>query len=216
MNSRAAIKAFVPLTFIVAAIVLAIAGTGSEGTRLALRVTARMAFVLFLAAFTARPLLQLAPGRATRWLMQQRSLIGVCFGLTMSIHAALIIRLFLLARPEWPAAVQSTDITIGIPGLAFVLAMVITSHPQVRRSLHGGLWRLLHTAGAWLVWFIFIACLMDSMTAKARHNPSWQYWPFIALLVAAAALRLLAGGTVMWTRRNRLAMPAGGPREEQQ
>lgn len=215
MNSRTAIKAFVPLTFLVAGAVLVIAGTGSDGTRLALRVTARLAFVLFLAAFVARPLHRLAPGAGTTWLMRHRSLIGVCFGLSLSIHAALIIRLFLLARPEWPAVVQSTDITIGLPGLGFVLAMVITSHPHVRRAMHGGLWRLLHTAGVWLVWFIFIACLMDSMTAKALHNPSWQYWPFIALLVAAAGLRLLAGANGLWIRRNRPAMAAGSPREEQ-
>ncbi len=192
MTGAAIIKAAVPLTFAVAAVILMVNGADSDGVRMALRATARIAWVLFIAAFVARPMAQLVPRPATQWLIRQRSLIGVCFGLCLLIHVALIVRLVVLAQPGWPTSIGDADIYIGIPGLVFVLAMVVTSHRHVRAAMRPAHWRLLHRVGLYLVWFIFLACLIDSMNRKAALHPAVQYLPFIAVTLAALGIRLWA------------------------
>ncbi|MFN2376688.1 MAG: hypothetical protein ABR538_09130, partial [Candidatus Binatia bacterium] len=80
----------------IAALLLALAGSGVDGTELALRTTARVSFVWFLLAFLATPLHQLWPSPMSAWMQQRRSAVGVVFGLSMSIHVAFILRLYVL------------------------------------------------------------------------------------------------------------------------
>src|SRR5258705_12370946 len=74
----AIITAGTALSLTWAAILLWGAGTDSDGTELALRMTARASFVWFMLAFVAAPLHQLLrPSRLTTWLRLHRAALGV-------------------------------------------------------------------------------------------------------------------------------------------
>ena len=188
---RFMVQAAVPLTFLVASYVMIVAGTGEWGTREALRATARIAFVLFILAFIARPLRDLWPSAFAGWLVQQRKLIGVCFAFSISIHVWLILWLFYVKAPEWPEIVTVADLYVGIPGLVFVFFMLVTSAEAVRRSLSPASWERLHTFGLYFVWAVFMLCLTESSSIK--DHPFVHYWPFLLTLALAMVLRLWAG-----------------------
>ena len=176
----------------VALTVLGLAGSGSDGVELALRVTARVSFVYFVLAFVASPLHALRPGTASRLLVRYRSALGVTFGLSMSMHVALILRMFVLYAPSRPPMVTLADFLIGIPGLVFVALMTATSAATLKRRLGPVRWSQLHRTGLFFVWSIFFLCLVDSVSRKQTRHPVLEYDVFIAILVAAMLLRIAA------------------------
>jgi DMSO/TMAO reductase YedYZ heme-binding membrane subunit len=176
----------------VAALLLAFAGTDSAGTEIALRTTARISFVWFMLVFTAAPLDVLRPSPLTRWLVRRRSALGVVFGLSMSIHVAFIVRLFVLHAPDRPPMVTQADFYIGIPGLVLVALLTATSFELLRRRMTGEHWKRLHRTGIWVVWSIFFLCLVDSVSRKTTDHPVLAYHAFIAVLLVALALRVAA------------------------
>jgi DMSO/TMAO reductase YedYZ heme-binding membrane subunit len=175
--------------------VLRVAGWDGTGTELALRTTARVSFVYFLLAFVASPLDWVWPGRVSRWLVRRRRVLGVLFGLSMSIHVLCIVRLFALYAPRRPPMVTLADFFVGIPGLLLVASMTVTSLDALRRRLGPWWWGRLHRTGLWTVWTIFFLCLVDSVGRKVTHHPTLEYHAFIALLLAALALRMAAWAT---------------------
>jgi hypothetical protein len=168
------------------------AGRDVASTQLALRTTARISFFWFIAAFVASPLTRLWPSAFSRWLVRRRRALGVIFGLSMSIHVGFILRMFALHAPTRPPMVTDADFLIGVPGLAMVAAMTLTSSDLWKRKLGGVAWKRLHRAGVWVVWSIFFLCLTDSVSRKATDHPVLAYHLFIAILLAAAGLRLAA------------------------
>jgi sulfoxide reductase heme-binding subunit YedZ len=190
MIARRLIQSVVPLTYLLAAWVLVDQGTGETGTRHALQGTARLALVLFVLAFVARPLNELWSTRVSAWLLANRRTIGICFGFSLSMHLWLILWLFYLGRPHIPESVAMADITIGIPGLIIVLLMLVTSVLWVRDNMKATTWQRLHTAGQYFVWFIFTADLIENYTESVTPLPAIHYVPFIVALMAVMAIRL--------------------------
>ena len=176
--------------------VLQLAGADSAGTELALRTTARVSFVWFMLAFVAAPLQQLRPSRVSAWLLRRRRALGVVFGLSMSIHVGFIVRLYALHAPLRPPMVTDADFFIGIPGLAIVVLLTITSAEALKRRLGPIAWQRLHTTGIWVVWGIFFLCLVDSVGRKTTAHPVLAYHAFIAVLLLGMSLRLVA----VWRR----------------
>jgi len=171
---------------------LLLAGSDSGATELALRTTARVSFVWFMLAFVASPLQQLRPSRVSAWLFSRRRAFGVIFGLSMSIHVGFILRLFALHAPERPPMVTDADFFIGIPGLVMVGLLTITSVDALKRRLGPIAWQRLHTTGIWVVWTIFFLCLVDSVGRKTTAHPVLAYYTFIAVLLLAMGLRVVA------------------------
>jgi DMSO/TMAO reductase YedYZ heme-binding membrane subunit len=180
------------LSFTVAATVLVGGDGGRDATRLALRLTARLSFVYFMLAFVASPLARLRPGALSRWLVRRRRAFGVAFGASMTIHVGCILRLYALYAPDRPPMVTDADFFIGVPGLVLVALMTVTSLIAVRRRIPPRAWKRLHTVGLYAVWSIFFLCLIDSVSRKETDHPVTAYFAFIAVLVAAMALRLTA------------------------
>jgi len=176
----------------IALLVLRLWGTGSDGVELALRVTARVSFFYFLLAFVASPLARLAPGAVSTWLVQHRRELGVTFGISMSMHVALILRMFVIYAPERPPMVTWADFAIGIPGLVLVAMMTVTSFDRLKRAMTPTQWSRLHTTGVFVVWSIFFLCLVDSVGRKQTAHPTLEYHVFIAILVLAMSLRIAA------------------------
>ena len=61
-----------------------------ESLRTLLRLTARIAFFVFLLVFIARPLRQLVQTDTTKWLLKERRSFGLVFGSIMTTHLGLI------------------------------------------------------------------------------------------------------------------------------
>jgi methionine sulfoxide reductase heme-binding subunit len=186
----------------IAATILVAGEAGREATRLALRATARVSFVYFILAFVASPLATLRPGPATAWLLRRRRAFGVAFGASMSVHVGCILRLYALYSPLRPPMVTDADFLIGVPGLVLVALMTLTSWVAIRRRLPPAYWRRLHAVGIYAVWTIFFLCLVDSVGRKETGHPLLGYYAFVAVLLAALALRLAA-----WHQR-RVPAPA--------
>lgn len=175
-----------------AAGLLCLVGTDSDGTELALRTTARVSFFWFMLVFIAAPLQQLRPSRFSAWLLRRRPALGVTFGLSMSIHVAFILRLYVVHAPQRPPMVTEADFFIGIPGLVLVALLTVTSLASLKRWLGPLAWRRLHVIGIWVVWAIFFLCLVDSVGRKTTAYPFLAYHLFIGLLLIALGLRLWA------------------------
>ena len=171
-------------------------GTGSHGVELALRTTARVSFVWFLLAYLASPLHALARGSLSRWLMRRRRALGVVFGASMTMHVAFILALFRIHSPERPPMVTDADFWIGIPGLVLVALMTATSFDALERALGPERWKKLHRTGLHVVWAIFFLCLVDSVGRKDAASPLLEYHVFIAALLAALVLRVVASRRV--------------------
>jgi len=191
-NEMALIGAATLVNLGLAAALLLCAGSDAAGTELALRLTARVSFVWFMLVFVAAPLQQLRPSRAGAWLLRRRRALGVIFGLSMSIHAGFILRLYQLHAPARPPMVTGADLLIGIPGLVLVALLTVTSLDSLKQWVGPVAWQRLHTTGIWVVWAIFFLCLVDSVGRKTTAHPVLAYQLFIAVLVVGLGLRVLA------------------------
>ena len=167
-------------------------GLSSHAISLALRITARVSFVYFFLVFIASPLHTLMRSRLSAILMRNRRVLGIVFGVSMSIHASFIVTLFVIHAPNRPPQIQDTDFSLGIPGILYVAFMTATSFDALRRWLDSGWWKGLQTAGLYIVWYLFFICLVDSEEHKSPAHPWLSYFPIIAALIGAMVLRLAA------------------------
>lgn len=151
-----------------------------------------MSFFWFLAAYLATPLSVLTPGWPSDWLVRRRRALGVIFGASMTMHVGFILTLFRIHAPERPPMVTDADFWIGIPGLVLVALMTATSFDALKRALGPQRWKSLHRTGLHVVWAIFFLCLVDSVSRKTAVSPLLEYHVFIAMLLGALVLRVLA------------------------
>lgn len=160
---------------------------GIEGVRVMVRTTAQTSLFLFLIAFSASSLHGLVPFGLTRWLLANRRYFGVSFAYSHFLHA---IGLYLFATLD-PAgwAEHATTVMFVFGGIAygFIALMALTSFDSTAALLGPRLWQMLHTTGAYYIWFVFL------ISEGRRAVYDTYYWPFVAALFAAMALRLLAG-----------------------
>lgn len=176
------------------ALLLALAGTGEDGVRMWIRATARASALLFLLAFTARPLVQLASNRTTRWLLRNRRYVGVSGGLAHLLHGIAIGWLL----TAWPEAYRANPITLIGGGLGFVFyfAMALTSSDAAVAALGRRRWKLLHTVGGYYVWFIFAFTFWGNVqyALAGKLDPAHQvlYVGIEVLMLAALGLRAAA------------------------
>ena len=114
-----------------------------------LRVTARLAFVLLMLAYLARPL-QRGFGMG-RTLVLHRRYLGLAMAFAHTVHFGYVV--LLVQNSAEPLG----WITIVGGGLAFVLMwlMAATSNDQ-SVALLGKNWRRLHTFGLHYLWLIFM------------------------------------------------------------
>jgi len=180
------------LNLALAGSILFLSGTGTDGTELALRMTARISLVYFLLVFLAAPLDRLRPDGVGAWLLARRRALGITFGLSMSLHVAFIVRLYALHAPSRPPMVTDTDFSIGIPGLILVGLMTVTSIVVLRRRIGELWWKRLHTVGIYFVWAVFFLCLVDSAGRKTTEHPVLAYHVFIAALLLVMGVRVRA------------------------
>jgi hypothetical protein len=164
-----------------------------DGLHRGLRWTARLAGVLFCAAFSASALRRLWRSQATHWLLANRRYLGVSFASVMAWHLSVIAAH--APRAEEPAGPSAL---VG-GGLAYLLAfaMAATSSDRAFAWLGRSRWRRLHLVGGWWNWFVFAFTFAGASAAHATSIP------FALLAFATGGLRLAA-----WRQRRRGA-PVG-------
>ena len=166
-----------------------------EGLRQVIRTTARTSLILFVLAFTASALAELAPGRFTRWQRRNRRYLGVSFAASHLIH---LLALIVLAQVDAALFWTLTNpANIALAGTAYVLlaAMTATSFDRTAAWLGPRKWRLLHLIGGWYIWISFAV-------AVGKRLPQGSiYWAMMALVLAVGVLRL-----IVMSRRSKVAL----------
>jgi hypothetical protein len=173
----------------IAAAVLAAAGTGNSGTRLALEVTARWSFLLFFLAYTGNAIdnlfhVELLAGRGREF--------GLAFAAAHLVHAGLIVWLGTILR--------RVPLSGGL--LLFFLIALFATYFLAGLSF-GGVKSIGPTAWRWIRFlgmnYILIAFARDFVLPVVHPKPSQIhfghylfYVPFMALSLAAPLLTLLA------------------------
>ncbi|MGH7820559.1 MAG: hypothetical protein ACREQ9_12360 [Candidatus Binatia bacterium] len=145
-------------------LILASAGAGEEGVRMAIRATARSSLALFSLAFSASSLWRLRPGAATRWLLDNRRYLGVSFAVSHALHLTAIVWFARIDPETFAREVDPTALVFGGFAYVVVAAMAATSFDTTAAWLGARAWRRLHGFGVWYLWFIFTITLLPAAT----------------------------------------------------
>lgn len=156
-------------------------GTGEEGLKLANRYLARLAFYLFLPAFSASALHRLRPSDATRWMLRERRSLGLGYAIAQFTHLAMIFAS--IARSAEPLHVD-VSMVVGGSGFLILLAMTLTSNDAARRALGAQRWMLLHRIGINFLWTIY------GLTYLGNVFEDGSGWGWAGLLLALGAMLL--------------------------
>ncbi|MDJ0700186.1 MAG: ferric reductase-like transmembrane domain-containing protein [Woeseiaceae bacterium] len=161
------------------------AGPDDESVRFLLRLSARVAFAVFVLVFIARPLFQLLPTPLTRGLLRSRRQLGLTVGALMALHLGLIGWRF------GSSAEFNLDASaiFGAVSYTFMALMVLTSFDAAARFIGPKLWRRLHGIGIWFIAIPFVSTLLPE-TREQLLEP--EYIGFTLLIAVAAVIRLTA------------------------
>ena len=127
-----------------------------EEIRTPMRLTAQIAFGLYLVVLVARPLQQLLRQDWAAALLRNRRLIGVAFAATMTTHLVLIVYRF-----ESQAELEFSLDIFGVGAYAVFYAMLITSFDGPKKAIGPKAWKFLHRVG--LIWAAVIFGLPRSL-----------------------------------------------------
>jgi|GEM_PF-543441 len=151
---------------------------GESAVGVGARLTARLTFVFFIAAYLARPVWQRFRWQPARWALRNRRWLGLAAALSHSVHLSYVVAAQMAANEPLDL------VTLVGGGLGFVLFWVlgVTSSDTATRLLGRG-WKWLHRIGIHYLWFIFFITY-----AGAATSSPWL-WVFVAALVFGAGLR---------------------------
>jgi DMSO/TMAO reductase YedYZ heme-binding membrane subunit len=172
-------------TSVACAAYLAAMGVSDDSLGVVLRLSARMAFIVLLIIFVARPLQQLYATAFTARLLRNRRLLGIAFA---GIHTAHLGFIIYRAR-----VVDTYEFTIAanLPG-AFtylvILLMFATSFNAAAKLLGPKNWRILHKLG---LYWLFIA-FAQTQLPESLDNLEGVNWLLLLLIAAALVIRLTA------------------------
>ena len=157
-----------------------------EGLRLVIRATARTSLILFVMAFAAAAMIELAANDWTRWQRRNRRYLGVSFAVSHFIHLAALIALASTAHDLFWELTTVVNIVLAGAAYVFLAAMTATSFDGAAGWLGARNWRLLHLLGGWYIWISFAVAIGK----RLPQGPI--YWAMMALLLAAGLIRLIA------------------------
>lgn len=100
----------------------------AEGVSSMIQFSVRSAVPFLYFAFVAASLNAVLPGSFSRWLLRNRRIIGLCFAQAMAWQLVFIVWLVTKHTDYYLGEVYVfSDVVEGVPGYAFLLAMVLTS-----------------------------------------------------------------------------------------
>lgn len=170
-----------------AAATLGFLGAGRDGTTIALKLTARWSYCLFLPAYAGGALATVF-GSTFQPLAKRGRDLGLAFASAHLVHIGLVAWLYYIS-PR-PPLKESSAIFFGV-ALVFTYLIALFSIPKLAAMLRPAVWRLLVTVG---MEYIALAFLLDFLQDPFGHGLMnlVAYLPFAAIACAAAVLRLAA------------------------
>ncbi|MGH0032195.1 MAG: hypothetical protein ACQGVC_20585 [Myxococcota bacterium] len=162
--------------------IVATQGTDADGIAALTRITARIAFLMFLPVYVASPAHRIWRSDATRWLVRNRRYLGVAFFVAFALHLDAIWMTSLLHGDAFRIEV----VTLVGGGLAYVFAfaMALTSSDRMVRRLGPRRWKTLHRVGVHYIaaiWFFqYLGLSFQSLA----------FLPLLLLSVAGFAVRI--------------------------
>ena len=165
----------------------------ATGVSSMIQASVRCAVPLLYVAFAASSIQILYPGAPGRWLLSNRSYIGLAFAAAMAWQLLFIVWLTTIHREYYVAEVYVLrDAIEGVIGYLFLIAMTITSFKMFRKLLRPKHWTLLHKSGIYFLWAY--AYSVYWWTLYYYGNPVWldylYYWAgFLACALRSAAWR---------------------------
>src|SRR5579862_5964886 len=175
-----------------AAATLAKAGDGRDGIGLALRVTARLGFLLFWPSYIAAAMATLF-GERWRALTRHARVLGMSFAAVLTVHLTLVAWICWIGAPP----PLQTFVIFGI-GAACAYVLLASSFDVVRRAMGPDAWRRVQSLGAGYILFAFAFDFFRPQPLKPLAFLV-GYLPFDLLVVAGVALRLAA----WWKKRQK-------------
>lgn len=169
---------------VLCAILLATRGAGEEGLGALARVTARVALVIFVAAYSASSLRRAWKASPSAWLLRNRRYVGLSFAVAHGFHLLAIVSLVLLLGDGFEY--DPVSLAGGGTAYVFVVLLAATSSDRAVRALGPARWRALHRTGVHAIWFVFAVTAIPA----ALHSP--LHFLLAGLLVAGAVLRAAA------------------------
>jgi DMSO/TMAO reductase YedYZ heme-binding membrane subunit len=160
----------------------------AQGTLFIIIFSVRCALPFFVVAFTASSFATLWPGRMTRWLLSNRRYFGLAFAFGMGWHLTFVA----YTTFRFGNHLNRTATTLDLIGLAFLLALTLTSFRWLARQLGDSSWRRLHKAGIYAIWLLATYIYL----LGAHHDGDAVDIIALSILVAAWLLRIAA-----WTQR---------------
>ena len=151
---------------------------------LALRMTAQLAFVIYIFVFVSRPLRQIMPMSLTNALFRNRRYIGISFAAVMTMHLALISWLLLYVADEGRSL---TSLLPGIVTYTLVTLMLVTSFDAPARALGSKNCRRLHKTGLYWIGTVFAVTLVPDVI---DYPADPVYLTIGALMMLAVIIRI--------------------------
>jgi hypothetical protein len=189
MPSRSSGPVWISLAFATAVVMAAGAlsyfGVGRIGIEAALRVTARLAFVLFWPSYVGGALATLF-GPVFRPVKLASREFGLAFAGALAAHLGLVGWLCWIGAP--PAV--RTFLVFG-PGVAWTAALALVSIERLGKRMGRKGWWLLRNVGMNYLAFLFILDFVRLQPFETIIHLA-EYLPFATLAVLGPALRLLA------------------------
>jgi len=188
MNDKTILKTFLlafGLTILIASIYLASNGLQDSTIRMMLRASAQASFTVLILILIARPLFQLHKNTASKWLMRNRTLLGVTFA---GIHIAHLSLILLRAYEIQTFHLVLSENILGVIAYLMIIAMLITSFKKPRQMMGAKSWKVLHKFGLYTITLAFVLIIAPSSLDKiSDFNPS-----IAVLLITAFTLRVMA------------------------
>jgi hypothetical protein len=167
--------------------VLSVAGVGERGTDLALRVTARLSFLLFWPAYAGSAAAALF-GSLLEPLKRHARNFGLAFASAHIVHLGLVAWLcWIGAQPS-----VGTFVFFGI-AVVWTYLLAVLSIGRLHRTIGPKMWWFVSMVGLNYIAFAFAK---DFLGAAVHIDPKYLagYLPFVLLAVAGPVLRVIASG----------------------
>lgn len=176
------------VVLILAAVVLFDMGMGEKGTIAALRLTARLSFLLFWLAYAGGAMAKLF-GPPFAILARHGRYFGLSFAAAHLVHIGLIVWLFHVS--DHPPVLTSGFILFECVGLVWIFVLAALSVERLRAVLSPRLWRLLYAIGLEYIALVFFFNFVVNPIRYGALHPI-QYLPFSVLIVVGPVLRWAA------------------------
>ena len=175
-----------------AATVVAVVGSDANGTRVALKLTARWSFLLFWPAYAGGAMAVLF-GPALLPVVRRGREFGLAFAAAQSVHFGLVVWLYwITGRPP----LSGWLFVFFAVGIVWTYLLAAFSIEPLSEALGPGRWRLLRVLGMNYLLLAFARdFVLPAMHSGVAHQDVWrlvEYGPFAVMCVAAPLLRFAA------------------------